>query len=402
MRKVSIALRKLGSDELPNLTRAEKRALQRETDSWSEDLDLFLKDMEEVDEEWPEQESHFDSNGGEELTAESTWDRAEKVVPEKFIIPPDQDNMQPKSQDFKVADEPPAALDEAGQVTLYSRREAQDGFSVTFKLKRNGDGPNNGELTVYSHSSEAQLSGLGQPAESSFAAVVPASSSIRLGSGKLSDGWEHLTLKGPGVPEEDSAEESPPPMLPVPDEIPGSLWAVPVELLAKTKNGLALINASDEPVVVELYLLNRKGHRLAGTLDPKLNPLEPGLQVVKPIDRFFPELIGLTEFYGTVVVRVEREGHVWAMGVIGDDPEKLTIRRALNMNVDLEGLKTKMAKELEAILAKEASLQEQMSHLDAVLSLASGNGDTMKKVPGEGFAQSLEDSDTEFSEASGS
>jgi len=141
---------------------------------------------------------------------------------------------------------------------------------------------------------------------------------------------------------------------------------------------------------------------LAGTLDPKLNPLEPGLQVVKPIDRFFPELIGLTEFYGTVVVRVEREGHVWAMGVIGDDPEKLTIRRALNMNVDLEGLKTKMAKELEAILAKEASLQEQISHLDAVLSLASGNGDTMKKVPGEGFAQSLEDSDTEFSEASGS
>jgi hypothetical protein len=399
MRKVSIALRRLGSDELPNLTRAEKRALQRETDSWSEDLDLFLQDMQEVDEELPQSEFCSDSSSTAELTVESTSGRAEST--EEHAIQPEQDDMQPRSQSFEVADDVPVPLDEDGQVTLYSRREAQEGLSVTFKLKRNGNGPNNGELTVYSHSSEAQLSGLGESADSAFAVGVPASSSIRLGSDTLSDGWEHLTLKGPGVPEEDSVEESPLPLLPVPDEIPGSLWAVPVELIAKTKNGLALINASDEPVVVELYLLNRKGHRLAGTLDPKLNPLEPGRQVLKPVDRFFPELVGLTEFYGTVVVRVEREGHIWAMGVIGDDPEKLTIRRALNMNVDLEGLKTKMTKELEAISAKEASLQEQMSHLDAVLSLASGNGDTFETAPGTGSAQSLNESDKEFSEPSG-
>jgi hypothetical protein len=64
------------------------------------------------------------------------------------------------------------------------------------------------------------------------------------------------------------------------------------------------------------------------------------------------------------------------MGVIGDEPQDFTIRRALNMNVDLDGIKAKMAKELEEIAAREVTLQQQMSHLEAVLQLAGSNGDS--------------------------
>jgi hypothetical protein len=165
---------------------------------------------------------------------------------------------------------------------------------------------------------------------------------------------------------------------------------------------LALTNATDQPFVVKLYLLDGKGNRLAGTLDPKLNPLPPNWQVLESVDRYFPELIGLAEFYGTIVVRVEREGQIWAMGVIGDEPESLTIRRALNMNIDLEGLKAKMAKELEAIAAREATLQEQMVHLEAVLCLADGNGDSGKASKDRDFARSSHsNSEADYSEASG-
>jgi hypothetical protein len=244
-------------------------------------------------------------------------------------------------------------------------------------LNGNGGGPNNGELTVYSHTSQRQLSGLGDSQDSAFSVTVPAASQLTLGPDKKTKGWEHLTLKGsPEVfSSEDVVEEEDVPVIPVPDEAPGSLWAVPLEVFAKTQTRLALTNSTDKPAVVRVYLLDRKGNRLAGTLDPNLNPLSPGQQVVKSVDQFFPELIGLTEFFGTIVVKAERELPIWAMGVIGDQTENPTIRRALNMNVDLDGIKLKMTKELEEIAAREAALQKQMAHLEAVLQLTGNNGD---------------------------
>ena len=72
------------------------------------------------------------------------------------------------------------------------------------------------------------------------------------------------------------------------------------------------------------------------------------------------------------------------------------------MNVDLEGLKEKMAKELEEITVREAALQQQMAHLDAVLNLASGNGDTGQPAAGGTFAPSPPVSpESDLSEASG-
>ena len=271
------------------------------------------------------------------------------------------------------------------------------------RWRKNGE-PSSGELRVYSHTSEAQLSGLGDSPDSVFAVGVPAASSVRLGPNGTSKGWEHLNLKGPGDESDDVQEEEESlPRLPVPDGVPGSLWAVPVELFAKTRTRIAFTNATDQPVVVQLYLLDGKGNKIAGTLNQKLNPLPPQQQVLNLVDRYFPELTGLAEFYGTIVVRAEREGHIWAMGVIGDDPENLTIRRALNMNVDLEGLKEKMAKELEEITVREAALQQQMAHLDAVLNLASGNGDTGQPAAGGTFAPSPPISpESDFSEAPGS
>jgi hypothetical protein len=231
---------------------------------------------------------------------------------------------------------------------------------------------------------------------------VPASGFVRLGPDKSVKGWEHLTLKGsPEVfsSEDTDEKEEPKPRIPVPDEAPASLWAVPLEVFSKTQTKLALTNSTDQPAVVRIYLLDRKGNRLAGTLDPKLNPLQPGDQVVEPVDRFFPELIGLAEFFGTIVVRVERERPIWAMGVIGNDSEDFTVRRGLNMNVDLDGIKAKMAKELEEIAAREVTLQKQMSHLEAVLSLAGGNGDF--KGSADVGDSSPSDAESDLSETSG-
>jgi hypothetical protein len=176
---------------------------------------------------------------------------------------------------------------------------------------------------------------------------------------------------------EEGEDEVIAPMVPVPDEDPAALWAIPVELVSRQKDSLALTNATDQAVVVKLYLLDADGHKLAAVLDPKLNPLLPGRQVLEGVDRFFPELIGLADFRGTIIARAEDEQQIWAMGVTGEELESLIIRRALNMNVDLEGLKAKMSQELQEINEREVALKEQMAHLDAVLSLAGGNGDSL-------------------------
>lgn len=392
MRKVSIALRRMGGSDFPNMTRAEKRAMQREPEPWSEDLDDFLKDMQGVDGELPE----FD--GQSDVSNAPTSQESERGLDEEVEHKEPPENVSRKPEEIA----PP--IDELGEVVLYSRRESQDGFSATFKLKGNGGEPNGGELRVYSHTSEAQLSGLGTSPDTAFAVGVPAASSVRLGPNGTSKGWDHLSLRGPGNESDDLQEEEESlPRLPVPEGVPGSLWAVPVELFAKTQTRIAFTSASDEPVVVQLYLLDGTGNKIAGTLNQKLNPLPPQQQVLDMVDKYFPELAGLAEFYGTIVVRVEQEGQIWAMGVIGDDPENLTIRRALNMNVDLEGLKEKMAKELEEISVREAALQQQMAHLDAVLNLASGNGDSGQAAAGTAFAATSPVSPaTDFSEAPGS
>ncbi|MGW8181013.1 MAG: hypothetical protein ACWGQW_19960 [bacterium] len=425
MRKVSIALRRMGGSDFPNMTRAEKRAMQREPDPLSDDLDDFLKDMQKVDEKSPDSDSLSESNGGTELfqgsdvagrfqvqsptsKSVSLGDLGSEDVPPSpsgyESGPGSNEDSQPTV--IEMTRDAPPPIDELGEVVLYSRRESEDGFSATFKLKRNGGEASNGELRVYSHTSEAQLSGLGDSPDSVFAVGVPAASSVRLGPNGTSKGWEHLSLKGPddGTDSDDlRGEEESLPRLPVPDGVPGSLWAVPVELFAATRTRIAFTNATDQPLVVQLYLLDAKGNKIAGTFNQKLNPLPPHQQVLDLVDRYFPELKGLAEFYGTIVVRVEREGHIWAMGVIGDDPENLTIRRALNMNVDLEGLKDKMAKELEEISVREAALQEQMAHLDAVLNLAAGNGDTGRSAMAGTFTPSPRISpESDFTEASGS
>lgn len=391
MRKVSIALRRLGVDDYPSLTQGEVRALKRQKDSFATDLDDFLQEMLMEDQETAEEAPPPGSNGdsgsvdadcpqpGLQVDSEGEPQREVASPPSPGEVPDHEAQEQSASESTVVSESYSSSTDEPGHLRLYSRRANEDGFSVTFKLKSNGGGRDTGELTVYSHASETQLSGLDGSLDSAFAVPMPAASRITLGSGDRSRGWEQLTLKGP--PEifcHDEAEETtePVPKIPVPDEEPGSLWAVPLEIFAEANTRIAFTNSVDLPTVVRVYLLDRKGNKLAGTLDPKLNPLPPGAQVVESIDRFFPELTGLTEFYGTIVVRVEQERQIWAMGVIGDDPENLTIRRALNMNVDLEGIKAKMSRELEEIAARELVLQQQMSHLEVVLQLAGTNGDS--------------------------
>lgn len=385
MRKVSIALRRLGAAEFPSLTRGELRALKREVDPASNELDLFLRDMQAVDREASAEELQegLEGSAGPSSGVSTETHEERKPGPSRTEPADDSEMARPDSRGPAVSDESlPLSAAGPGEIVLHSRQEAKEGLSVTFKLTGNGNESKAGELTVYSHISEAQLSGLGDSQDSAFAMDVQSAASVRLGPGEDSKGWESLRINGLAdvspaktIP----SQEEPVPVVPVPeDEIPGSLWAIPVELFPKVSAKLALTNPSDQPVVARLYLLDARGNKLAGTLDSKLNPLLPGRQVLESPDRFFPELMGLVEFYGTIVVKVDRNKEILAMGVIGDDPERFTLRRALNMNVDLEGLKVKMAQELEEITTRETTLQEQMLHLEAVLNLAGGNGDPAK------------------------
>jgi hypothetical protein len=378
MRKVSIALRRLGASEFPSLTRGELRALRRETEPESNDLDLFLKDMQAVDWEASKEDPQAEAEGDEVSPSVASEDKADThptgPTDDSEVVVRNSEGQIISDEDLQVSKD-----EEPGDIILHSREEVKEGLSVTFKLTGNGNESKAGELTIYSHISETQLSGLGDSQDSAFAVEVPPDSFVNLGPGDDSRGWESLRINGLAeVPsaETSPSQDEPAPVIPVPEnELPGSLWAIPIEILPKTSTKLALTNALDQPVVVRLYLLDSTGNKLAGILDSKLNPLLPGRQVLGSMDRFFPELTGLTEFYGTIVARVERNKEVWAMGVIGEDPDRFTIRRALNMNVDLEGLKAKMAQELEEITVRETTLQEQMQHLEAVLHLASGNGD---------------------------
>jgi hypothetical protein len=267
---------------------------------------------------------------------------------------------------------------ESVKLSLYSRQDSrEEGFSATFKLSGNGNGAQSGELTVYTHKSEQQLSGLGAGQDQAYAFALPAYSSVRLGPDGKNGGWEKLSLRMPAdLLWDEGEDEVIAPMVPVPDEDPATLWAIPVELVSRQKDSLVLTNATEQAVVVKLYLLDAEGHKLAAVLDPKLNPLLPGRQVLEGVDRFFPELIGLADFRGTIIARAEEDQQIWAMGVTGEELESLIIRRALNMNVDLEGLKVKMSQELEEIATREVALKEQMAHLDAVLQLAGGNGNS--------------------------
>jgi len=418
MRKVSIALRRLGLSEVPSLTRAELRALRRETDSPADDdLEDFLHEMFEADQDSAQDESDSpgkpydereqEAESGKSIDASASfpgpleidWDEEEEEEVDQGI------GETPGSNDSEPVEDPPPAVSVSDEMILFSRREAQDGFSVTFKLNGNGTRVNAGELTVYSHTSESQLQDLEDSNGSPFSLSVPLSSSVRLGPGRTSTGWEQLCLKGSAevcVTDAPREKKEPRPIIPVPDQAPGALWAVPLEVFAKAPMGLALTNAGDQSAIVRLFLLDGKGNKLADGLDPKLNPLPPHQQVWESVDRFFPQLTGFAEFYGTVVVKVERGGPVWAMGIVGDAPESLMVRRALNMNVDLEGLKVKMAEELAEIEEREAALHEQMLHLEAVLRLTGRDtGGSGKDPKQSGFApRSSSGHGTDYSGAS--
>lgn len=193
------------------------------------------------------------------------------------------------------------------------------GISTAFTLINTGNSAVTGILTLLNQNGSPRSLRLNGNLASSFMVTVPGGGgTLRLGSaneGPPVAGWgyfesDSINVQGVATFNLRSGNGT----LITSTGVLGSggirKAGLPVEVDGSTINTGAAIAALGQEVTVLLYLIDEDGLEVASVLDPRLNPLPANNQIAVFVNELFPDVPGIDNFRGSLVVEVQGTGQV--------------------------------------------------------------------------------------------
>jgi hypothetical protein len=277
-------------------------------------------------------------------------------------------DVQPDMPDFILT-----AKDSDRMILVPYDVQADEGFSATFQLSSLPESKVSAQLKVYSHGTGLDTSSGDARADGVLSVGLPGNGSIRVTPDSSGDSLDNrILLALDSAAGELTADEHPEAdeydfMPNILQDEPSTRLATPIEICSSFRTTLVCGNPTESPVMVRLYLIDDNGKKMDSLSDPRLNPLPPNRQIALGAEEIFGTLGKKESFRGSIVSEVMGEGLIQSVGLDCTESGSSLFRRALNMNIDLEGLKTDIAQELGELVKREEHLKEQMLHLEAVL-----------------------------------